>query len=446
MTITLTPSAAATNLLDGPLGAFELFEKQFPAPCPPWLRALRTSGISYFAELGLPTKAHEDWRFTDPETLAAFPFVPALLPNPSLPAVSALQPFLLEPGSAHRLVFVDGHHAPELSAVGPCPAGLVISSLAEAIRQQPALVAGCLGHAARHETQAWTALNSAFVQDGAFIYVPPGLKLAEPIHLLFLATRPGLVIQPRNVVVARARSQAQVVEDWVSLTEGACFTNAVTEIMAGGSAQLEHLAVQRENQESLHVATVEARQHRDSRVLSHSIALGGRLTRRNINLRFEQPGCDSLLNGLYLADGRQLVDHHTIADHLSAHCQSQELYHGILGGKARGVFNGKIYVRQDAQKTQAKQTNRNLLLSAEATIHTKPQLEILADDVKCTHGATVGQLDEEAVFYLRSRGLGEAQARSLLVKAFASDVLNRVRIQGVRPRLEQWLAERLTDA
>jgi Fe-S cluster assembly protein SufD len=347
---------------------------------------------------------------------------------------------------AHRLVFLDGHFVPALSQVLDHPEGLVIDSLARAIQTRPDLVENSLGRVARHETDSLAALNTAFMQDGAFVYIPPGQELAAPIHLLFIATQGGTVNQPRNLFVARAQSRVRIIEDYLSATDAACWTNAVTEILAGGQARLEHVKLQRENAASLHVATVEARQHRDSRVLSHSISLGARLARNNIHLRFEAAGCDSILNGLYFATGDQLVDHHTIADHAQPHCSSHEFYHGILAGRARGVFNGRIFVRQDAQKTDAKQTNRNLLLSSEATINAKPQLEILADDVKCTHGATVGQLDEEAVFYLRSRGLGETQARRMLIEAFAGQILNRIEIGAVRQALEQWLGARLTRA
>jgi Fe-S cluster assembly protein SufD len=322
--------------------------------------------------------------------------------------------------------------------------GLILGSLAEAVRDHPTLLESCLGRVARHENDAFAALNTAFIQDGAFVYIPQHLELETPIHLLFIASGPGLLIQPRNVIVARAHSHVRIVEEYVSLTDSACFTNAVTELMAGGGSRVEHLKVQRENTASLHVATLETRQHRESRVLSHSISLGARLARNNIRLRFEEEGGESVLNGLYFADGQQLVDHHTIADHASPHCASHEFYHGILAGKSRGVFNGKILVRQGAQKTDAKQTNRNLLLSQDATINAKPQLEILADDVKCTHGATVGQLDDEALFYLRSRGLGETQARHLLIRAFASDVLNRITIQPVRDALEARLLDLLS--
>jgi Fe-S cluster assembly protein SufD len=445
MTTISSTDSAVRRLLEPPLAAFECLEKAASVRGSPWLRSLRTSGISYFAELGYPSAAQEEWRFSNPALLAEFPFQPTISPSPDLPSAAALDSFGFPALRACRLVFVDGQFVSELSTLPPLPSGVILGSLSRAVTDHAALVESALGRAARHETDAFAALNTAFIQDGAFVHIPPGLTLDTPVHLLFVASRHGVVIQPRNLILARAQSSLHVIEDYVSLTDGAGFTNSVTEILAGRAARVEHVKLQRENLASLHVATIEARQHRDSQVLSHSLSLGARFARNNIHLRFEGEGANSLLNGLYLASGEQLVDHHTLADHATPHCSSHEFYHGILGGHAKGVFNGKIVVRQDAQKTDAKQTNRNLLLSREATIHTKPQLEILADDVKCTHGATVGQLDEEAVFYLRSRGLSEPQARQMLIGAFAGAVLNRLEVEPIRAEIEGWLTARLAQ-
>jgi len=445
VTSTLARVQTDPRPLERYLAAFEAFEKAEAEPAPPWLRALRTSGISYLAQLGLPTSDLEDWRFTNPALLAQFPFSPAISPLPSRLALSEIKHFFPDGLETHRLVFVDGHFSPELSAIGSVPPGVTIGSLADVLREQPSLIESHLGRAARHETNAFAALNTAFLQDGAFLHLPPHQNLETPVHLLFLTKTPGAVNQPRNLFVAGPHSRLRVIEDYVSLGEAATFTNAVTEIFAGDNARLEHLKIQRENAASLHVATIECRQQRDSSVLTHSLSVGARLARHNIHLRLESQGCVSVLNGLYLADGERLVDHHTIADHLAPHCASHEFLHGILGGRARGVFNGRIFVHLDAQKTDARQTNRNLLLSDDATINSTPQLEIHADDVKCTHGATVGQLDDEALFYLRSRGIGENLARQMLIHAFASDIINRITIEPARAWLEKVLAERLSD-
>ncbi|NDD37249.1 MAG: Fe-S cluster assembly protein SufD, partial [Verrucomicrobia bacterium] len=275
----------------------------------------------------------------------------------------------------------------------------------------------------------------------------PNAVAAEPIHLLFVSV-PGdaaNTAQPRNLIVAGTNSSAKIVEHYVSLGGAAHFTNAVTEIAVGEGANIEHAKFQEENLEAFHIATVQVTLARDSRFLSHSISTGARLARHNINLVMTGQGVDCVMNGLYAAGGKQLVDHHTVADHAQPHCGSHEYYHGILGGSSRGVFNGKIFVRKDAQKTDAKQTSRNLLLTDTATVNSKPQLEILADDVKCTHGATVGQLNDEALFYCRTRGIAEVNARRLLTHAFASEIVNRITVEPVREHLEQVLWARLEE-
>src|SRR5262249_887706 len=271
-------------------------------------------------------------------------------------------------------------------------------------------------HLARHarfQTNAFTALNTAFIRDGACVLVPKGKTLTEPIHLLFVSSTfgEGAVAHPRNLIVVGPSSQITLVEEYVALDESVYFSNAVTEVVAGENAVIDHYKVQRESREAFHIATVQVHQERSSNFSCHSIGLGGGLARTDINVMLDGEGCECVLNGLYLATGHQLIDNHTRIDHAKPHCTSHELYKGILDGKGRGVFNGKIYVHQDAQKTDAKQTNQTLLLSDDAVINTKPQLEIFADDVKCTHGATVGQLDDNAIFYLRSRGIDAAAAR-----------------------------------
>jgi len=443
MTTNLTIPATAPRPLDSYLSGFEAFEKNYAQSSPSWLRALRKAGIAHFDELGFPTPAHEEWRFTDVAPLAALPFRPAHQPGVRTVPPADLARFQFDGLTAHHLVFVDGHFAPDLSKLAARPEGLIVGSLAAAMLCHTALVEPYLGRTGPHQTDAFAALNTAFVQDGAFVYVRKGAASGLPIHLLFIATQAGSVNQPRNLIVTEADTEISLIEDYVSLEGVTSFTNTVTEIFAGESSTLTHLKLQREAATTFHVATIEAHAQGHSRVSSHSLALGGRLTRNNINLRFKAERCEGLLNGLFFARGEQLMDHHTIADHAHPHCQSHEFYHGILADRSRGVFNGKILVRKDAQKTDAKQTNKNLLLGTEATIHSKPQLEIFADDVKCTHGATVGQLDEEAIFYLRSRGIGETAARQMLVKAFASDVLNRIPLAPIRRELDRVLAEQI---
>jgi Fe-S cluster assembly protein SufD len=289
------------------------------------------------------------------------------------------------------------------------------------------------------------ALNTAFFQDGAVIRIPANMTVAEPIQLLFLTTQTaaGTAHHTRNLVVAEKQAQACVIETHASLADGQYVTNCLTELSLAPGAQIEHCRLQLESLEAFHFGATHAWQDRDSTFLSHSLALGARIARQDIRSVLGGEGGYALFNGLYLAQGGQLTDHHTVMDHARPHCESHEYYHGILDGHARGVFNGKIFVRPDAQKTDAKQTNRNLLLSSDATIDTKPQLEIFADDVKCTHGATVGQLDEDSLFYLRSRGIGVEEARRMLIHAFAAVVIQRLKMESIRPELDQRVLDKL---
>jgi Fe-S cluster assembly protein SufD len=406
----------------------------------PRLHGIRQAAIDRFAEVGFPGPRDEEWRFTNVAPLTRIAFQPA---EASPGALSAEKLRQLAPGSdaGCRLVFVNGHFVRELSAPGPLPEGVVADSLAATLAANPDRVEPYLARYARYEDSPFTALNTAFIRDGAFIWIPRGKVVAEPIHLVFVATASGppAVAHPRNLVVALANSQATLVETSVSLDEGVYFTNAVTEVVLGENAVIDQTKVQEEGKQAFHVATTQVHHARGSNFTSHAINLGGGLVRNDINVVLDGEGCEATLNGLYLASGRQHVDNHTRIDHAKPHCASHELYKGILDGQAHGVFNGKIFVHPDAQKTDAKQTNKTLLLSEDAVINTKPQLEIYADDVKCTHGATIGQLAAEAIFYLRSRGIGREEARGLLTFAFANDIVSRIKVEPVRSRLEDIL-------
>jgi Fe-S cluster assembly protein SufD len=325
------------------------------------------------------------------------------------------------------------------------PKGVRVGSLAEYLHDDPALVLKHLSRQARPEEGAFTALNTAFVQDGAFLYIPDGVELDGPIHLLFLATdRAEPFIQtPRNLVVAGEGCRLSIVESYHSLSGGKYFTNVVSEIMAGARTVIEHDKLQSESGNAFHIGTTYVSLGGQSNFVSNTISLGGSLVRNNVTVVLDDGGSECTLNGLSVSTGSQLIDNHTTIDHAKPNCISHQLYKAIVDGKSHGVFNGKILVRKDAQKTDAKQTNKTLLLSDEATIDTKPQLEIFADDVKCTHGATVGQLDEEQVFYLRSRGIPLEAARDILTFAFASDVVNRVHVEPLREQLDAMLRARL---
>jgi Fe-S cluster assembly protein SufD len=401
------------------------------------LHRIRQAAIERFSALGFPTPHDEEWRFTPLAPLVRTPF--------KLAVSARVRPEQVErftfAGDLTRLVFVNGRYAPELSSLRPLPDGVFAGSLADALKTHADKVEPHLARYADHEEHAFVALNTAFLNDGAFVFLPRNKVVEEPIHLLFLATASGepTVAHPRNLVVASENSQARIVETYASLSERVSFTNAVTEIVVEPGAIVDHYKLQRESKAAFHVATLQIHMDRGSNLSSHGLTFGGMLTRNEINAVLDAEGCECTLNGLYLAGGEQLIDNHTRIDHAKPHCASHELYKGILDGKAKGVFNGKIFVHQDAQKTDAKQTNQTLLLSDDAVINTKPQLEIYADDVKCTHGATVGQLDPNALFYLRSRGLGLDEARSLLTYAFANDIIGRIKIEPLRAQLEEAL-------
>jgi Fe-S cluster assembly protein SufD len=400
------------------LAAFERMERELANSGSPAVHRLRKAAAARFSELGLPGPRDEEWRFTPVAPLARIPFEPAP-PDGS-----------------------DSAAVPQPSR--PLPGGVVVCSLAEAIQKQPRLVEAHLARHADYSKHPFTALNTAFLRDGVFVYVPPGMVVEEPIHLRFQADvseATPRVWHRRCLVLLGDNSRLTLVESYNGLPGVTYFTNAVTEIVVGAGAVVDHYKVQREGDGAFHQATMQVQVGRAASFASHAVTQGGRWVRNEINAIFEGEGAECTLNGLYQARGEQLVDNHTFIDHAYPHCASHELYKGILDGKARAVFNGKIYVRQDAQKTDAKQTNQTLLLSDDATINTKPQLEIYADDVKCTHGATVGQLDAESIFYLRTRGVGLAEARSLLTYAFANDIIGRIKVPSVRAELERSLLE-----
>jgi Fe-S cluster assembly protein SufD len=420
------------------LANFGAFEKRLPDKRPAWLDRLRGTAIDRFAEVGLPTLRDEEWRFTNLAPLARVPFKPASVFGLDADGVRELERAGFDAGPCCRLVFVNGRYAPKLSAAESLPATVVVDSLAAVLKSHPNRVEPYLGRHASIDEHPFVALNTAFIEDGAFVSIPRGQVVETPIHLVFVSTARDepAVSHPRNLILADVNSQATIIESYIGLGQDLYFTNPVTELVAAENAVIDHYKLQRESLESFHIATLQIALDRSTNVSDHAITLGGALVRNDINAVLGGEGCECTLNGLYLASGRQLVDNHTRIDHAKPHGTSHELYKGILDDQARGVFNGRIYVHPDAQKTDAKQTNKTLLLSTGALIDTKPQLEIYADDVKCTHGATIGQLAEEAIFYLRSRGIGRDEARSLLTYAFANDIIGRIKVAAVRAQLE----------
>ena len=410
---------------------------------PRWLQDLRDRGAARFAALGFPTVRDEEWRFTNISPIANTEFVPATEPEPV--TEHALREVVYS-DAPNRIVVLNGRFASQLSRVNGLPNGVRVGSLAAAVTEHADVVPRYLGQLAEFGTKAFTALNTALAVDGLYVHIPDGVILNEPLHLLFLteagAAQP-MMSNVRTLVVVGDRSQARIVETYVGLGGGRYFTNAVTELFAGEGAVVDHYKVQQESVDAFHVASMHVHATRSANVSSHSFSLGGKIVRDDVAALLDGEGAECTLNGLYLADGDRLVDNHTAIDHAKPHCPSHEVYKGILGGKARAVFNGKIVVRQDAQKTDAKQTNRALLLSDNASINTKPQLEIFADDVKCTHGAAIGQLDDDAIFYLRARGLTYFEARDMMIHAFAGEILDRVKIEPLRVALEGELYSQL---
>jgi Fe-S cluster assembly protein SufD len=422
--------------LDQYLESFSAFEKSAAGQGAPWVRKLRRNAFTRFCEAGFPTLHDEDWRFTNVSAIAQTPFL--LDRNDrARPLQLELEPYRVQ-GFAGQLVFVNGRFAPELSSLGELPSGLEVSSLAEQIVRNPGVLEPHLGQYADIRRDAFCALNTAFVEDGAYIHIRRSAVAEEPIHLLFVssANDTPTMGHPRNLIWAEENSQVTVVEDYVSLGGGTSFTNAVTELIAGDNAVVSHYMIEREHIHSYSVSTLCIRQGRGANVESHSVLTGGALVRNNVHPVLTGEGGECLINGLFVGNGRQHLDNYMLVEHRSPRCQSRQFYNGILDGHAHGVFHGRIIVHQDAQKTDAKQTNRNLLLSDDAQIDTKPQLEIHADDVKCTHGATIGQIEEEALFYLRSRGIDELAARRLLLFAFASECLERMRPGPARALVE----------
>jgi Fe-S cluster assembly protein SufD len=432
------------------------FSRVESAPQPKWLLPLRQAGLARFAELGFPTLKDEDWRFTNVAPLAKLPLKPVLKTSADGAAKTALQKHIFAKLAGPRLVFVNGHFNAKLSVIGKLPAGVAVSNLAAALDSgtgfQPvdgqdarSTIEKQFNRCSRMDDNAFAALNQAFFLDGGFVHVEAGRNVEEPIQLVFISTasHDGETIQPRNLIIAEANSRATVIESYLAAGSAAYFTNAVTELIVGDNASVEHVKFQDEAAGAFHMATIAGELGRASNVNVHSFALGAKLSRTNIRAKLAGEGLECILNGLYLTRGDQLADHHMIVEHAQPHCASHEYFNGILDDKSKGVFHGRILVRQIAQKTDAKQTNKNLLLSDDATADTKPQLEIYADDVKCTHGATIGRLNDESIFYLRSRGIPEKTARRMLIHAFAGEIIERVKCGPVREQLDKIVWDRL---
>ena len=426
----------ATQQLESYLESFTEFEKLAAGDDLPWLRELRRDAFARFCKVGFPTTHDEDWRFTNVSAIAQTSFRLARSGRTQL-SQKELEPYRVA-GAACQVVFVNGRFARELSLLNNLPAGVKVSRLAGEISENPGAIEPHLGRYLDVRRDAFCALNTAFAEDGAYVHIPRGTLVEDPICLLFVSIGDNTpsMNHPRNLIVAEEDSQATFVEDYVSL-DGAVFCNTVTELVAGDHTVLSHYMIEREHKQAFNISTLRIQQGRSANVASHSVLVGGALVRNNVHPVMAGEGGECLINGLFIGNGHQHLDNYMLVEHASPRCGSRQFYNGILDGHAHGVFHGRIIVHKDAQKTDAKQTNRNLLLSDDAQIDTKPQLEIYADDVKCTHGATIGQIEGDALFYLRSRGIDEVSARKLLLFAFASECLDRMKPGTVRRHVEE---------
>jgi Fe-S cluster assembly protein SufD len=424
---------------------FEQFERGGGASDPSWLKALRKDAFARFAALGFPTTRQEDWRYTSVLPIAQGAFELAS-DGASRLSREDVEHCSFPVYACSLFVFVNGRFAPGLSAPRALSGNPTVESLAGVLERAPERAENALARLAAFDDSAFVALNTAFLHDGAFVQVPENLTVEAPIHVVYLSL-PGAdptVSYPRTLIQLGRASRATVIEDYVSVGTGPCFTNAVSEVRLEPNAELDLVRLQREGVHSFHVSTVQVEQQRDTRFTGHGLSLGGALVRNNLAARLAGEGTECTLDGLYIAGREELVDNHTLIDHARPHGTSRELYKGILSGGARGVFHGRIVVREGAGKTDARQTNKNLLLSRDAEVDSKPQLEIAADDVKCSHGSTIGQIDQASLFYLQARGIDAASARRLLMRAFASEVTSRIRQEPLRDEVEEILLERLS--
>src|SRR5205085_8343863 len=399
--------------------AFRALQETAERVAPAGVARLREQALARFEQVGFPTTSEEDWKYTNVAPIARASFAPTFDKTSDDLTPDALAAYTYAEAAQSRLVFVNGSYRAELSDLRELPAGAVIRNLADALTSEhEAILRAYLARAASidESTDGFTALNTAFINDGAFVYLPKGAQLSAPLHLLFLAneTNEQTAIFPRVLIVAESESAATIIESYEATDESVYFTNAVVEVFVGANARVTHYKVQRESDAVFHIATTQVELERDAHYDLTTITLGARLSRHGIHVKMAHAGASCAVDGLYLVGTGQHADTHSLIDHIAPHCTSRQLYKGILDGKSRAVFNGKVFVRRDAQQTDAQQTNKNLLLSTDARVDTKPQLEIFADDVKCAHGATVGQLEEEELFYLLSRGLHTELARNLL--------------------------------
>ncbi len=424
--------------------AYKLLAKTREDKDPAWLNNLREKAGERFEQLDFPTTRDEEWKYTNVTPILKAPYRQILELDPKELTADLMMPFTFEESRRSQLVFINGLFSDELSNLSNLPEGIKVSNFTAALTDHVKVFSNHLAAYADFHSDAFTALNTAHIGDGAFVYIPDGKIVETPIHLLFIATAAEpLASHPRVLIVAGEGAIATVTESYASPGEEVYFTNAVTEVFAAKGSVITHYRLQEESERAFHIGTTRVFQERDSNYSSYAISLGGEIVRHNLIVELSDEHIETTIDGLYVVTGRQHVDNHTSIDHQKPHCTSHQLYKGILDGKSRAVFNGKIFVREGALLTDAHQLNKNLLLSGNAIVDTKPQLEIFADDVKCSHGATVGQLEEEELFYISTRGINPERARAMLTYGFAEDVIRKIKLRSVREQLDKRVLDKL---
>lgn len=432
------------NNIEWYVSNFKLFEEKLNGQSKSFLHDIRKYALKQLAELDFPTNKNEEWKYTNISPILKHNFIPAI--NTVLPKFSnsTIKEFLFRDFDYHLIVFVNGIYSENLSEVGELPVGVVLGSLNKLVKENPKLINGYINKLSKIDN-AFNALNTAFASDGLVLIVPDGKIVEKPIQILYLnsSDKELVLAMPRNLIVAGKNSQVSVITNYRGFGEKIYFSNIITEVFVDEYAIVDLCKVQNENLESFHIEKVQAYQKKNSVFTHYNIGFGGAIVRNDINSVLDDENIETHYYGLYMANEKQHMDNHTFIDHAKPNCMSNEVYKGILDDYSRGVFNGKIIVRQDAQKTNAYQQNKTILLSKTATIDTKPQLEIFADDVKCSHGATVGHLDETSEFYIRSRGVPQELAKSMLIRAFANDVVETIKINPLKEQINHMIFDHL---
>lgn len=422
---------------------FNKMEESLNGESKSFFHNLRKNAIARFKELGFPTMKNEEWKYTNVSPIFNFDFSPVNADKVSVKS-SDIEKYLIGGLKVNLVVIVNGVFRSELSQFNSLPKGVIIDNLSHVVKSNPEIIENNFSKFAKLDN-AFIALNTAFASEGIVMYVPDNKIVEDPVHILNLSGNGDkhVLSQPRNLIVMGKSAQVKIIESYHSIGESANLTNVVTEVITGENSYVELYKIQNENFNSFHFNLTQVEQQKNSNFTTYTVSLGGAITRNDLNAVLDDENIQANLYGLYILEGKQHVDNHTLIDHAKPHCESRELYKGVLDGKSRGVFNGKVFVRKDAQKTNAYQSNKAMLLSKEALIDTKPQLEIYADDVKCSHGAAIGQLDEESIFYLRSRGIGEEQAKAVLIRAFANDVFDEIKLEPLHEHLNHLVFEKL---